>query len=202
MDIRANTAAPAGVMFRGIDPCSKVEDELDRALLGCVARRDQAAFDRLHSRYRQRIARFVSRRTARPEMVEEITNDTLWVVWRSASSFRGGSKVSTWILGIAHRVSFRAFRNQVNHADGVAMPEYHGEDAHEPRLNDEALEWLASALSQLPPAQRTALELAYLLGHSCEEIAERMHCPVNTVKTRLFHGRRKMRLLLARLGAE
>jgi len=44
------------------------------------------------------------------------------------------------------------------------------------------------------------LELAYLLGHSCEEIAEIMDCPANTVKTRMFHARQKMRRSLPRLA--
>jgi RNA polymerase sigma-70 factor (ECF subfamily) len=44
------------------------------------------------------------------------------------------------------------------------------------------------------------LEFAYLMGHSCEEIAEIMQCPVNTVKTRMFHARQKLRLSLPRLA--
>jgi RNA polymerase sigma-70 factor (ECF subfamily) len=44
------------------------------------------------------------------------------------------------------------------------------------------------------------LELTYYLGHSCAEIAAIMECPVNTVKTRMFHARRKLRELLPHLG--
>jgi RNA polymerase sigma-70 factor (ECF subfamily) len=44
------------------------------------------------------------------------------------------------------------------------------------------------------------LELAYHIGHSCEEIAVIMECPVNTVKTRMFHARRKLRGLLTGLA--
>jgi RNA polymerase sigma-70 factor (ECF subfamily) len=46
------------------------------------------------------------------------------------------------------------------------------------------------------------LELTYLLGHSCEEIAAITDCPVNTVKTRMFHARRKLRELLPALSGE
>jgi RNA polymerase sigma-70 factor (ECF subfamily) len=52
----------------------------------------------------------------------------------------------------------------------------------------------------LPIEQRLCLELAYVLGHSCEEIAAITSCPVNTVKTRLFHARRKLSVLLPRLA--
>jgi RNA polymerase sigma-70 factor (ECF subfamily) len=44
------------------------------------------------------------------------------------------------------------------------------------------------------------LELFYRFGHSCEEIADRVNCSPNTVKTRMFHGRRKLRRLLPSLA--
>jgi RNA polymerase sigma-70 factor (ECF subfamily) len=52
----------------------------------------------------------------------------------------------------------------------------------------------------LPPAQRLVVELAYFLGHSCEEIAAITDCPVNTVKTRLFHARERLRACLPGLS--
>jgi RNA polymerase sigma-70 factor (ECF subfamily) len=171
-------------------------DALDRALMELVAQRDHAAFSELHARYRRRVARFVSRFTARRDMIDEITNDTLWAVWKSAASYQGSSKVSTWILGIAYHVSHRSIRNVMRSESDT----YFVEEVHEPWSRSEEREWLNAGLAQLPPAQRTVLELAYLFGHSCEEIAQSESCPVNTVKTRMFHGRRKMRLLL-RLAA-
>ena len=50
-------------------------------------------------------------------------------------------------------------------------------------------EWVALAMQQLSTDQRLTLELAYGQGYSCAEIAEIMGCPVNTVKTRMFHAR-------------
>jgi RNA polymerase sigma-70 factor (ECF subfamily) len=54
--------------------------------------------------------------------------------------------------------------------------------------------------SRVPPEQRMVLELTYYLGYSCAEIATIMECPVNTVKTRMFHARRKLRDLLPQLA--
>ena len=53
---------------------------------------------------------------------------------------------------------------------------------------------------QLPIEQRLVVEFTYYLGHSCADIAEIMGCPVNTVKTRMFHARRKLRVLLPELS--
>lgn len=173
-------------------------DELDQSLLRSVALQDLTAFNELNARYRQRVARFVARRMRQPEMIDEITNDTLFVVWRSAALFRGGSRVSSWILGIAHRVSCQNLRDRVRQRtlDDIVADQLI--ETHDPWSKAEVSEYLASALSQLPVAQRTALQLAHVQGHSCEEIAKRMNCPVNTVKTRMFHGRRKLRKLLVR----
>jgi RNA polymerase sigma-70 factor (ECF subfamily) len=70
----------------------------------------------------------------------------------------------------------------------------------EPAKQEELTEWMDVALQRLPSEQRMAIELAYHVGHSCEEIASIMQCPVNTVKTRMFHARRKLRTLLTTLA--
>ncbi len=70
----------------------------------------------------------------------------------------------------------------------------------EPARQEELNEWLDVALQRLPLEQRTVIELAYHVGHSCEEIASIMQCPVNTVKTRMFHARRKLKTLLTTLA--
>ena len=64
----------------------------------------------------------------------------------------------------------------------------------------ETAEWILLGMQQLPVEQRLALEFAYGHGHSCEEIAQIMNCPVNTVKTRLFHARANLRALLPGLA--
>ncbi len=57
----------------------------------------------------------------------------------------------------------------------------------------ELRQWLETGMALLPPEQRLTLELTFVEGMSCKEIAEVMACPENTVKTRMFHARRKLR---------
>jgi RNA polymerase sigma-70 factor (ECF subfamily) len=78
------------------------------------------------------------------------------------------------------------------------MPEMSSGD--DTQTETENRQWLELALAQLPLEQRMVLEFAYLLGHSCEEIAQIMECPVNTVKTRMFHARQKLRISLPQLA--
>jgi RNA polymerase sigma-70 factor (ECF subfamily) len=172
-------------------------NERELELLRLVVLHDRAAFKELYLIYHRRLARFLMRITPQHELIEEVINDTLWTVWQKAASFRGASRVSTWIVGIAYRRALKALRRNGNamntSIDDAALV------ATEPVMDDER-QWLQQALNELPLEQRMVLELAYLLGHSCEEISEIMQCPTNTVKTRMFHAREKMRRSLPRLA--
>jgi RNA polymerase sigma-70 factor (ECF subfamily) len=74
------------------------------------------------------------------------------------------------------------------------------EQTVDPVLDTEVQDWLEQGLERLPDEQRLAVELAYNMGHSMEEIAEISGAPVATVKTRMFHARQKLRQYLPALG--
>ena len=173
-------------------------NERELRLLARVARQDRDAFHDLYYIYHRRLSRFISRLTSRHDLIEEVINDTLWTVWLKAGDFRGDSLVSTWIVGITYRRALKALRRH-----GTPRPMLVVEDvavAPDAQLEDENRQWLGQALAELPLEQRMVMEFSYLMGHSCEEIAQIMQCPVNTVKTRMFHAREKLRRSLPRLA--
>ena len=175
-------------------------DARDRGLIVRIARQDRAALKELYLLYHRRLARFLTRVTSRFDLAEEIINDTFWVVWQRAGDFRGASHVSTWIMGIAYRRGLKALKRASAMQASAYDTREEDDGSHEPWSGAERREWLNAALERLPSEQRLVLELAYHLGHSCEEIAEIMNCPVNTVKTRMFHARRKLKVLLPALA--
>lgn len=175
---------------------SSITNERELELLRLVVLGDRSAFKDLYLIYHRRLSRFLMRMTSHHELIEEIINDTMWTVWQKAADFRGASRVSTWIVGIAYRRALKAFRRTGTHA-ATAHDEIVVGDTN---CSDDDREWIDRALSELPLEQRSVLELSYLLGHSCEEIANIMQCPVNTVKTRMFHAREKLRRSLPRLA--
>ncbi len=59
---------------------------------------------------------------------------------------------------------------------------------------------LAKAIGALSPEQRAVVELTFYRGFSYREVAEIVGCPVNTVKTRMFHARRRLSQLLPEFG--
>jgi RNA polymerase sigma-70 factor (ECF subfamily) len=170
-------------------------------LIARIAKGDRRAFEELYNLYHRRLARFLTRLTRRYDVAEEVINDTFWIVWKKAGDFRGESQPSTWILGIAYRRARNAFRSSARagsaeNLDALLEPP----TSDEPMRTEELRDWLVQALGHLPVEQRLAVELCYELGYSCEEISSIMGCPVNTVKTRLFHARAKLQKLLPVLG--
>jgi RNA polymerase sigma-70 factor (ECF subfamily) len=179
------------------------------AVLARIAAGDRAALKQLYFEYHPRLLRFLLRLTRNPGLAEELMNDTMVTVWRSAASFRGESRVSTWIMGIAYRRALKALaaaRSRLpsmgdtgvgaeSALDAGALADLVGDDA-------ELSDWLQAGLDSLSPEHRLAIELAYFLGLSCEEIAGVCECPVGTIKTRLHYARRKLQQELLVVAGE
>jgi RNA polymerase sigma-70 factor (ECF subfamily) len=175
------------------------EDEENLKLLQRVAVKDKVAFEKLYTRFYPQLTRYLSRLMRRPEMVEEVVNDTLFVVWDKADQFQGRSKVSTWVTGISYLKGIKALDRLRMQPEQQAEALTEAEDIEESRNLIDRLglgEWLASGLDQISVDQRSVIELTYFSGYSYQEIADIMDCPVNTVKTRMFHARRKLSKLL------
>jgi RNA polymerase sigma-70 factor, ECF subfamily len=182
--------------------------DADKALLQAVACGDRRALRELYTSYHGRLFRFLMRVTHDTGLSEEILNDTMWVVWRNAASFRDESRVSTWITGIAYRRALKSLasrRRQVP-LSGRMLDEMDEADSQTalaitPVDQIETREWIDVAMAQLSPEHRLTLELAYFMGETCEDIAQIAGCPVGTVKTRLHHARMHMRRHLAQAGS-
>src|ERR1700760_3815181 len=187
MDAKQTTVEPG---YRGGASAARESE-----LIAKIAKGDRRAFEELYNLYHRRLARFLTRLTRRYDVAEEVINDTFWIVWKKAGDFRGDSAVSTWILGIAYRRARNAFRSSARAGSAENLDAF-----EEPMRTEELRDWLVQGLGQLPVEQRLAVELCYELGYSCEEISSIMGCPVNTVKTRLFHARAKLQKLLPVLG--
>jgi len=179
-------------------------DSDDAELILRIAKADVAAFESLYKRYHPRLFRFAYRFMRRLEPLEEIINDVMFVVWDKAGSYRPEARPSTWIFGIAYKKCLKALaaRGEAEHLEL--------EDAEPliPGVRDSGLrnleleDWIAVAFSVLPPDQRAVLELTYHQGLHYQEIAQIMDCPENTVKTRMFHARKKIKAMFPELLAE
>lgn len=174
----------------------------DLELVQAVCRGDKRAFEMLYQRYHTPIRRFVYRVNRRLENVDEIINDVMLVVWRKADTFNRTSKVSTWIFGIAYNKALNAGAQW----SGGTEVDFDEVEPMLPGVVDagmreyELQDWLTAALDRLSPDQRAVMELTCLHGMHYEEIAEVLGCPENTVKTRMFHARKKLKQVLPEIG--
>jgi len=176
----------------------------EATLVDRIAGRDGAAFELLYRDYRPRLRRFVERVTRRPQIVDEVLDDTMLVVWRRAGSYNLRSKVSTWIFGIAYRRALKALKRLDEPVDAEVSERYDPDAAgpEDTLLAREERVRIARALRALSAEHRAVIELTYYEGRSCADIAEVMRCPVSTVKTRMFYARRRLRMLLAEVVEE
>ncbi len=184
-------------------PPSAIPEEDDRELIRRVADKDRHAFEALYQRYGPRLQRYLSRLIQRPDVAEEALDDVMLVVWQNAARFNDKSRVSTWILGIAHHKALKARarlagrRSETPVSDQQVADEEGPEDA---TMRGEIDRLLAKGLEALSPEQRAVVELTFYQERSYHEIAEITRCPVNTVKTRMFHARKRLAPLLTALG--
>ena len=173
-------------------------NEAEAHLVARIAGEDQHAFEVLYRIYYRRLTRFLERVTRRPHAIEEILDDTMLAVWRKAGTFNGSSQVSTWIFAIAYRMALKSLKRDRNWVRNLFDDR---EEASAPSPEAALIECQARSriqrlLADLSPEQRAVVELTYYHGCAYKEIAEIVGCPVDTVKTRMFHARRKLKAVL------
>ncbi|MEQ1484606.1 RNA polymerase sigma factor [Methyloglobulus sp.] len=172
----------------------------DADLIARLCKADENALEQLYHNYYTRLFRFIARITQRDDLIDEIINDVMYVVWEKAASYDSQCKPSTWIFGIAFNKARQAVRN-ADRPEEESLDDLDEDSSWLGRHDDgfsrlELEEWLASALSQLSPEHRTVIELTYYEGLHYSEIAVIMGCPENTVKTRMHHARKNLAVIL------
>jgi RNA polymerase sigma-70 factor (ECF subfamily) len=186
-------------------------DNLDNAteleLLVRVAGRDRRALSTLYRAYYNPLLRLSYRITGDLELAQDCINDVMLIVWNKAAEFAGRSRVSTWILGIAYRRALSALEKSKRWTARFKAADWHAEiepfsSSPEPTDVLDLQDLLHGAMKSLTPEHRAVVELTYYYGCSYDEIAAIVDCPVNTVKTRMFHARARLRELLPRLGRD
>ena len=185
-----------------MDPTTK-----STTLIPDVARGDVAAFEQLYDRYSSTLYALLIRILGNADDAQEALQETFVKAWTSAKMFDAlrGSEVA-WLISIARSRGIdrlRARRIRVDREDeaGREISTLSGfvdrSNGADQAIQSEQSYAVRGALAELPDAQRRALELAYFEGLSQSEIADRLHEPLGTVKTRMQLGMKKLRDRLA-----
>jgi RNA polymerase sigma-70 factor (ECF subfamily) len=186
---------------------ARSDDAADVALLKRIGLGDRAALSELYTRYYHPLMRFMYRVTRRLDLAQEGVNDVMMVVWRNSQSFGHRSSVSTWLMGIGYRKALKSLEAYRRWSDRFASVDFdafieRSEPPAEHSDDADLRDLLEEGMRHLSPEQRAVVELTYFYGCSYEEIAAIVVCPVNTVKTRMFHARAKLKDLLPALGKD
>ncbi|ATD67862.1 MULTISPECIES: RNA polymerase sigma factor RpoE [Luteimonas] len=180
---------------------SRERTELDEELVKRVQGGDVAAFDLLVRKYQHRIAALIGRYISDWGEVQDVAQETFIRAYRAMANFRGDSQFYTWL----HRIAVNTAKNHlVAHnrrppTDAIDVEDaeqfdssirLRDSDTPERELMRQQLEQtVMRAVEALPEELRLAISLREVDGLSYEEIAERMGCPIGTVRSRIFRAR-------------
>lgn len=171
----------------------------DRQVLGQIAAGDRQALAELYGRYQRPLFGYLLQLTPDYGLAEELLQDTLVAVWKSAHSFEGRSSVQTWLFGIARRQAHNTLRQRKlplvdeSELEGLASADPEPEDF---TLACVAHNELLAVFKQLVPIHREVLLLIFVQELSYQETARILDVPVGTVKSRLSNARQALRTLL------
>lgn len=179
-------------------------------LLERIGRQDEAAFRELYKAFSRKVFAYVLNMIHDHGRAEEILVDTMYEVWRSPTRFRGDSQFGTWLIGIARNKALMVYRarrpdeahddlDDIADTEAADTPDGFAELAAKQRS-----EGVQVCMGKLSDEHRECMHLVFFEGLSLAEVAAVQRCPENTVKTRLFHARQKikncLRLLMEREG--
>jgi RNA polymerase sigma-70 factor, ECF subfamily len=195
VDVSHNGPGPAGPP-RPADQVAEPGSDL-AALLGQVARGDEAAFRAVYDQAAGQVLGMARRVIRDPAQSEEVMQEVLLEVWRTAARFDpAAGSASAWIMTLAHRRAVDRVRSEHSAAQrelrvAVARVDYDEvTEAVEISLEHERVRRCLASLTEL---QREAVTLAYYQGYTYREVAGLLGVAVGTVKTRMRDGLIRLR---------
>ena len=176
----------------GFTAGTAIEEDPDLDLLRRIATGDQDAIEELYRRHSRLLLGQLRFMVDEPALAEEVLQDTMLAVWRGARTFRGGSRVRTWLLGIARRQA----RDRMRRRRPMPMADSELAERASPNPGPEAVaveraegRRMVAALDTLTPAHREVLGLVFGADLSLAEVARVLEVPLGTVKSRLHAAR-------------
>lgn len=177
-------------------------EENNHLLLQRCRMNDPEACRQFFDQYNRKIFNTAYRILGEEASAEDALQETLLNVYRGLSSFRGDSKISTWISRITVNVCLGMLRK----GKGRQFVDLEDETTRElsaaptPSIDplayaslQELRDTVADVFSRMTQKQAIVVRLHDMEGHTIQEIARIIHCPVGTIKSRLFYGRQEFK---------
>ncbi len=172
-----------------------------KELLERISNGDEKAFRKLYLDTHKAVFAYIYRLCKDYEKAEEIMVKTYTEVWKSASKFKGESKVITWIYGIARNITMSELRKRFKLKEIELNENFVSSDDPFLKYAGNELKFLLKqAINELPFKYKEILDLVFFHGLKYEEISQILGIPVNTVKTRVFNAKKKLKEILNKKG--
>lgn len=184
-----------------IETLSTGQQQVDQELVARVQRGDNTAFDLLVRKYQHRVAAVIARYVYDWAETQDVAQETFIRAYRAIGGFRGDAQFSTWL----HRIAVNTAKNylvskgrrpptediDVGDAEQFdAAIRLRDTDTPERELMRQQMEQtVMQAVQSLPEELRVAITLREVEGMSYDDIAQRMQCPIGTVRSRIFRAR-------------
>ncbi|GGY09472.1 sigma-70 family RNA polymerase sigma factor [Streptomyces djakartensis] len=168
-------------------------------LLPLVAEGNQKAFEDLYGLVSGPVFGLVRRVVRDPAQSEEVAQEVLLELWRSAAKFDPGrGSAMSWILTLAHRRAVDRVRSARAAGEREQREALRANQPAFDMVTEEVeagleREWVRRCLDRLTVLQRQSVTLAYYEGYTYREVAEQLSLPLGTVKTRMRDGLTRMR---------
>ena len=175
-----------------------------------LRRRDPDLLDALIEQYQHRLLRYLMHLTGNRAVAEDLFQETWLRVLEKGHLYDGRNRFVTWLMSIAHNVAIDHLRRRQpgsldamkDPEEGVPFePEAEGPSPFDLAAAGEQQQRFQAALAKLAPIFREVLALRFQEQMKLEEIAQLIHIPVSTVKTRIYRGVTALRPVL-KGGAE
>ena len=187
------------------DQAASNEVASDEVLIVRIAAGDKRAMQALYGRHHVRLYRFVLRLVRDRQLAEDLVSEAFLEVWRRASTFEARSAAATWLMAIARfkALSARRRRGETPLDDEtIAATQDSADDPEVTIRKKQQGEILRDCLERLSPDHRETIDLVYYHGMGIGEVAAIVGIPASTVKTRMFHARRQLSVLLQAAGVD
>jgi RNA polymerase sigma-70 factor (ECF subfamily) len=186
-------------------PAALDEADSDEVLIARIAAADKRAMQALYRRHHVRLYRFVLRFVRDRQLAEDLVSEAFLDVWRGASTFAARSPASTWLMAIARFKALSALRRtsdaQLDEAGATAIAD-RADDPEVTIRKKQQGEILRDCLTRLSPDHRETIDLVYYQGMGISDVAAIVGIPESTVKTRMFHARKQLSMLLRAAGVD
>lgn len=201
MNYCESTTVQPGNSMKSAEQDKMSEKTLDAELVKQARQGQMQAFELLVNRYQQRVANVISKFVKDRHEIQDVAQEVFIKVFRALPNFRGDSSFYTWIYRIAVNTSknYLVSKSRRIQNTQVEFEEAESFSTNEDQRNldtpdavyarGELEQTMAKAISVLPEDLKAAIIYREVDGMSYDEIAEKMDCPIGTVRSRIFRAR-------------